>query len=102
MIEEKIKKTVRDVPDFPKEGIMFKDITPIFQNQSLCDEVTEAFVDRISGKKIDAIVGVESRGFLFGFSLANKLNIPFVLIRKAGKLPFEKISYEYKFRIWQC
>jgi len=92
--EAKIKSAIRNVPDFPKPGIMFKDITPIFENQSLCNDVIHSFIENINIKP-DAIVGIESRGFLFGFLLANKLNIPFVLIRKAGKLPYKTSSYEY-------
>ena len=95
MLEAKIKATIRDVADFPKPGILFKDITPIFHNQQLCNEIVSEFANRVADKKIDAIVGVESRGFLFGFALANKMNIPFILVRKAGKLPYKKISYEY-------
>lgn len=95
MIEEKIKSAIRDVPDFPKPGILFKDITPILHNPALCREIVDAFAEKLSGQKIDAIVGIESRGFLFGFALANKLNIPFILVRKAGKLPYKKISHEY-------
>ncbi len=95
MLEQKIKNTIRDVPDFPKPGILFKDITPILHNQELCNEIVSEFATKLSFKKIDAIVGIESRGFLFGFALANKLNIPFILIRKSGKLPYKTISYEY-------
>ena len=95
MLEQKIKNTIRDVADFPKPGILFKDITPILHNQQLCNEIVDEFVKKLSGQKIDAIVGIESRGFLFGFALANKMNIPFILIRKAGKLPYKKIAYEY-------
>lgn len=93
-LEQAIKQTIRDVPDFPKPGIMFKDITPIFYNQELCREIVNGFVDRLDTKP-DAIVGIESRGFLFGFLMANKLDIPFVLIRKSGKLPYKTIGYEY-------
>jgi adenine phosphoribosyltransferase len=96
MLEQKIKNALRDVPDFPKKGILFKDITPVFQNQQLCTEILEEFTKSIAHKKIDAIVGIESRGFLLGFALANKLNIPFVMARKAGKLPYKTISYEYE------
>jgi adenine phosphoribosyltransferase len=95
MLEQKLKATIRDVQDFPKPGILFKDITPLFHNQQLCNEIIEEFANRVAGKNINAIVGVESRGFLFGFALANKLNIPFILVRKAGKLPYKTISYEY-------
>ena len=94
-LTDEIKLAIRDVPDFPKPGILFKDITPVFYDQALCTKIVDGFIERI-GKVPDAIVGIESRGFLFGFMLANKLNIPFVLIRKAGKLPYKKISYEYE------
>lgn len=95
MLEQKIKSVIRDVADFPKPGIMFKDITPILHNQHLCNEIVNEFASLIAHKNINAIVGVESRGFLFGFALANKLNVPFVLVRKSGKLPYKKISYNY-------
>lgn len=91
---EEIKSTVRTIPDFPKPGIMFKDITPIFEDQNLCTKIADEFINRLE-KKPDAVVGIESRGFLFGFLIANKLNVPFVLVRKAGKLPYKTISHEY-------
>ncbi|MGQ0827027.1 MAG: adenine phosphoribosyltransferase [Bacteroidota bacterium] len=95
MLEQKIKNSIRDVADFPKPGILFKDITPLFHDQQLCNEIIEEFSKRIADKNIDAIVGIESRGFLFGFALANKLNVPFILVRKAGKLPYKSISHKY-------
>ncbi|MBA3971094.1 MAG: adenine phosphoribosyltransferase [Bacteroidetes bacterium] len=95
MLQNKIKNAIRDVADFPKPGILFKDITPIFHDQQLCNEIVSEFAERVKDKNINAIVGVESRGFLFGFALANKMNIPFILVRKAGKLPYKKIAYEY-------
>ncbi len=95
MLQDKINNTIRDVKDFPKPGILFKDITPIFHNQTLCNEIIDEFAKRFADKNINAVIGVESRGFLFGFALANKLNIPFILVRKAGKLPFKTMSYEY-------
>lgn len=95
MLQQKIKNTIRDVADFPKPGILFKDITPILHDQELCNEIVAEFALRLADKNINAIVGVESRGFLFGFALANKMNIPFILVRKAGKLPYKKIAYEY-------
>lgn len=93
-LEASIKLTVRDVPNFPKEGIIFKDITPILENQKLCSEIIDGFIEKLSVKP-DAIAGIESRGFLFGILLANKLNVPFTLIRKSGKLPYKTISQEY-------
>lgn len=94
MLTEKIKTAIRDVKDFPKPGIVFKDITPIFHDQALCREITEEFASRLEGQ-IDAVVGIESRGFLFGMLLAHRLHVPFVLVRKSGKLPYEVISHEY-------
>jgi adenine phosphoribosyltransferase len=93
-LEEAIKQEIRDVPDFPKPGILFKDITPVFYDQKLCSGIVDGFIERL-GEKPDAIVGIESRGFLFGFLVANRLNIPFVLVRKAGKLPYKTRSVEY-------
>lgn len=93
-LESNIKASIRDVPDFPKPGILFKDITPIFTDQQLCNDIVDGFIERL-GTKPDAILGIESRGFLFGILLANKLNVPFILVRKAGKLPYKTISHEY-------
>lgn len=95
MLENKIKSTIRDVPDFPKPGIMFKDITPILKDAALCNDIANEFKNRLKDQQIDAIVGVESRGFLFGFRLASALNIPFVMVRKPGKLPFRKVAQSY-------
>lgn len=95
MIEEKIKEVVRNVPNFPKEGIMFKDITPILKDVELCREITIEFAKRIAELNPDIIVGVESRGFLFGMLIAQELNIPFVPIRKKGKLPADCYQVEY-------
>jgi adenine phosphoribosyltransferase len=94
-LPDEIKKNIRTIPDFPRSGIMFKDITPIFYDQQLCTKIVEGFIEQMD-ELPDAIVGIESRGFLFGIMMANKLNKPFVLIRKAGKLPYKKISYEYE------
>lgn len=90
-----LKKIIRDVPDFPKPGIIFKDITPILTDSDAFRKVIDAFVDRYSGKKIDAVAGVESRGFIFGAPLAYKLGTSCVLIRKKGKLPYETVEMNY-------
>jgi adenine phosphoribosyltransferase len=87
MIEQQIKTAIRDVHDFPKPGIVFKDITPILKDPLLCGEIVNAFATQLKDVKIDAIAGVESRGFLFGLTLATKLGVPFIPVRKAGKLP---------------
>jgi adenine phosphoribosyltransferase len=93
-LESRIKDTIRDIPDFPKEGIVFKDITPVLSNASLMREITSAFVERVGGA-IDVVVGMESRGFIFGVPLAMELGAAFVPARKPGKLPYETIGYEY-------
>ena len=95
MISQKIHTAIREVIDFPKPGINFKDITTLLLDPQLSSEIIDAFIERLEGKKIDAIVGVESRGFLFGFLLANKMEIPFIPIRKVGKLPGDTLSYKY-------
>ncbi|WP_316822356.1 adenine phosphoribosyltransferase [Pedobacter gandavensis] len=95
MITEKIKKTVRDVLDFPKPGIVFKDITPILKDPELCKEILEALAAQLVDEKIDVVAGIESRGFLFGPGLAQLLNVPFIPIRKAGKLPYKTIKESY-------
>ncbi len=95
MLSQKIQSVIRDVQDFPKEGIVFKDITPILADSALCMEVIDAFVEQLKDLKLDAVVGVESRGFLFGMMLSNELNLPFVPVRKKGKLPYEVVSHQY-------
>ena len=95
MIQEKLDKVIRTIPNFPKDGISFKDITPLLLDSSLTNNIIDEFIIKLEGVKIDAIVGVESRGFLFGFLLANKMEIPFVPIRKVGKLPGETLQYKY-------
>lgn len=92
MINTKLENAIRDIADFPKPGIVFKDITPILKDAGLCSEVIDEFVYQLNGIKIDVIAGIESRGFLFGLMLANKLGIPFVPIRKKGKLPFKTVE----------
>ncbi len=94
-LESRIRKVIRNVPDFPKEGIMFRDITPVLMEPELCRQMVARMAEMISGTKIDKIAGIESRGFLFGFLLAQYMNKPFVLVRKRGKLPAETIRYAY-------
>ncbi len=94
-LQERIIETIRDVPDFPKPGIMFKDITPLLKDVKLSSDITDAFASHWAEFKIDVIVGIESRGFIWGNSLAQKMKIPFVPIRKKGKLPAETYSFKY-------
>lgn len=94
-ISEALRSCVRDVPDFPVPGVMFKDITPIMKDPLLCDAVVDAFCGFALPENIDVVVGIESRGFLFGMMLANRLQVPFVPIRKKGKLPDATIEQTY-------
>jgi len=96
MIEQQIKDAIRDIPDFPKPGIVFKDITPILKDPALCENIVDAFIEMLKGIRIDVIAGVESRGFLFGLTLATRLGVPFIPIRKAGKLPYTIKQKAYK------
>ncbi|QYK53458.1 MAG: adenine phosphoribosyltransferase [Fimbriimonadaceae bacterium] len=86
---------IRDVPDFPKPGIIFKDIHPVLQSPQAFHEVVELLKEDVKSKGADVIVGIESRGFIFGVPLALDLDLPFALTRKIGKLPYEKITEEY-------
>lgn len=86
---------LRDVVDFPKPGIVFKDITPLLANPSARKEVVTRIAAHYRHEHIDMIAGVEARGFIFGTLIAEELNVPFVPIRKAGKLPYHKIQEEY-------
>ena len=93
-IINKIKKNIRDVYDFPKKGIVFKDITPVLKNPLLCSEIVNELSKSIN-PQITHIVGVESRGFLFGLPLSIQNNISFILIRKKGKLPYKTVGLDY-------
>ncbi|MFT4756082.1 MAG: adenine phosphoribosyltransferase [Vicingaceae bacterium] len=95
MLEKQIKDAIRDVKDFPKEGIIFKDITPILENPPLTNSITKEFVRLMDGMRVDAIMGVESRGFFWGPLIAQELGIPFIPVRKKGKLPYKTVSHKY-------
>ncbi len=90
----KLEETIENVPDFPIPGIQFKDISPIFLDPKLYEEVIADLV-AFSRGKVDAVCGIESRGYLFGIAIAVALEVPFILIRKSGKLPPPVISEEY-------
>src|SRR5437764_396257 len=96
---EEVRAAVRDVPDFPKRGIVFKDITPVLSDPVLFRASIDLFLERCRGLKIDKIVGIDARGFLFGSAVAYELGLGFVPIRKRGKLPYRteaaKYSLEY-------
>jgi adenine phosphoribosyltransferase len=94
-LEEKIKATIRDIKDYPKPGIVFKDITPVLADPLLLREIVGEMVSRLKSRRIDAIAAVEARGFILGAILAYELNCRFIPVRKAGKLPFSKRTKEY-------
>ncbi|MEZ5993278.1 MAG: adenine phosphoribosyltransferase [Planctomycetota bacterium] len=92
---DSIKRLIRDIPDFPKPGIIFKDITPVLGDPSAMARITGAFEREFEAAQPTRIVGIESRGFIFGAVLAAALELPFTPIRKPGKLPYDKISVSY-------
>ena len=92
---EELTRAVRDVPNFPKHGIVFKDITPVLVNARLFRKSIDVFLDRCRGKEIDKVVGIDARGFLFASAVAYELSVGFVPIRKKGKLPFKTASAAY-------
>ncbi len=96
-LKDKLDIAIRNVPDFPKPGIQFKDITPIFLDAKLCDEIAESIVNNFlhNHGKVDAVCAIESRGFFIGILIAQKLNIPLFPVRKKGKLPAETKSFTY-------
>jgi adenine phosphoribosyltransferase len=90
-----LKSHIRNVKDFPKPGIMFRDITTLLKNPEAFNHTLEQLLTFVEDKKINKVVGIESRGFIFGAVLANKLNCGFIPVRKPGKLPAEKVSISY-------
>jgi adenine phosphoribosyltransferase len=93
-VAEKLKNVIREVQDFPKDGIVFKDLSTILLYPELCDEVVNDIIANMPTKP-DAIAAIESRGFWFGPMIANRLKIPFLPIRKKGKLPGDTVSIDY-------
>jgi len=90
-----LKTRIRDIPDFPKPGIVFKDITPLLGDPWAFEQVITSFADRYRDQHVGAVLGTESRGFIFGAPLALRLSVPFVPVRKPGKLPFNTLSESY-------
>lgn len=90
-----IKNSIRNVPDYPKPGIQFKDITTAIKQPKILKEIIEDIADRYKNQKIDYVVGIEARGFVFGAALAYALGAGFVPVRKSGKLPAEVLVQEY-------
>ncbi|WKL48991.1 adenine phosphoribosyltransferase [Flavobacterium pectinovorum] len=92
----KIENYIRDIQGFPKEGILFKDITPLLNDPIAREECLKILLDSLNGQKIDKVIGAESRGFFFEMLLADRLNAGFVPVRKPKKLPFTTISASYE------
>lgn len=90
-----LKEKIRTIPDFPKPGILFYDITTVLQDPVSFGAVLEALAEPFQRKKIEAIASIESRGFIFGSAIANELGAGFIPIRKPGKLPYETLKQEY-------
>ncbi len=91
-----LEKAIKNIYDFPKPGIIFRDITSLIQNKTAFKKSVDLLVNKYSGKKIDKVVGVEARGFIFGAAIAHKIGAGFVPVRKKGKLPRKTISASYE------
>jgi len=91
-----LKAAIRDVPDFPRPGILFKDITPLLARPRAVHSVTELMAEKIERHGADGIVAIESRGFIFGAALAVRLDLPLQLVRKPGKLPYKTVAMSYQ------
>lgn len=96
MTLDEIKSLIRDVPDFPKPGIVFKDITPLLSSPDGLGAAVEHLAGRVADLQAEGILAIESRGFIFGAALAQRLSLPMHLVRKRGKLPRESISIRYE------
>ena len=94
-LEDRLRHAIRDVPDFPRPGILFKDITPVLADPHLFRATIDRFAELYAGRHVDVVVGMESRGFLFGAPLALELSAAFAPARKPGKLPYDNIGVEY-------
>jgi adenine phosphoribosyltransferase len=90
-----VRKAIRDIPDFPQPGIIFKDITPVLKEPALFDEVVKLFAERVKALRVDKIAVIESRGFIFGAPVAHELGLGLVPVRKKGKLPYHTIEESY-------
>ena len=91
-----LKKQIREIADFPKKGILFRDITPLLLDPESLQKCVDIFYENLPHKNIDKVIGIESRGFFFSILLAQKLNAGFVPVRKKGKLPYHKVEVEYQ------
>lgn len=91
-----LEKSIRSIPDFPKPGILFRDVTTLIQNKTAFKKAVDLLAKKYKGKGFDKVVGVEARGFIFGAAVAHKIGAGFIPVRKKGKLPFKTISTTYE------
>ncbi len=94
-LEKRVKENIRNIPDFPKKGIQFKDLMPLLKKPFLMNEIMLSFREHFS-KNVDGIAGAEARGFIFGSILAYEMGVPFIALRKKGKLPFKTLREEFE------
>ena len=94
-VAERVRQQLRDYPDFPRPGILFRDVMPLFQDHALFSDVVDVLAAHATAVGAEKIAGIESRGFLFGVPVGLRLKIPFIAVRKQGKLPGETIAAEY-------
>lgn len=94
-LADSLKSIIRDVHDFPKPGIVFKDITPVLADPKVRHEIVKAIVGNFKAQGVEAVAGIEARGFILGSMIAQEMSLPFVPIRKSGKLPFKSLREDY-------
>lgn len=94
-LEEQIRAAIRNVPDYPKKGVVFRDLTTLWKDGTLTKKTTDALYSRYRAKRLDKVLGIEARGFIVGAPLADRLGVGFVPARKTGKLPFKKLGIKY-------
>src|SRR5690625_5607667 len=99
---EYIRNTVRSVPDWPKPGVTFRDITPVLQDPRVFRVLVDLFVYRYMRQRLDLVAGIDARGFILGSVLAYELNLCFILVRKECKLTFQTLGDQYTFDIWNA
>ncbi len=90
-----LKSLIRDVPDYPSEGVLFRDLTPVMADPTAMNHITETLAEYLDSKRTQAIAAIDARGFIFGAPVAAQLNVPFVPLRKAGKLPPPVVGTDY-------
>ena len=97
-----LKDYIRSIPDYPKKGILFRDITTLIKNEEAFTKSIDEIVERSKKFNFNKIAAIESRGFVFASAVSYLLKKPFILFRKKNKLPAETISVDFKFRVWNC